>query len=309
MSIKQLWCEKYRPQKISEYVFHNEIHKSQIMHMISEKEVPNLLFSGVQGSGKTTLAKILIRELDVDDTVDLLTINGSEENGVDMIRDKIKNFSYGYSIGRFKIVFIDEADYLSANAQAILRGLIEEVSDSCRFILTCNYLNKIIPALRSRFQEYNFQAPDKADVVQYAATILMSEKIDFDVDDLLILINSAYPDIRKIVYKLQQFSHSGKLVLNMNETDSSDYKFKIIDVISSGDFKALRKLVCENVPKEEYEEVYRVLYDNLHKAPKFNDIAKYEKGIVTIANYLYRNTLIADTEINAAAMFIELGNI
>ena len=128
MSIKQLWCEKYRPQKISEYVFHNDIHKSQIMHMISEKEVPNLLFSGVQGSGKTTLAKILIRELDVDDTVDLLTINGSEENGVDMIRDKIKNFSYGYSIGRFKIVFIDEADYLSANAQAILRGLIEDVS-------------------------------------------------------------------------------------------------------------------------------------------------------------------------------------
>ena len=309
MSIKQLWCEKYRPKTIDEYVFHNETHKQHIMKMISEKEIPNLLLCGVQGSGKTTLAKILVNELEIDKDMDLLYINGSDENGIDTIRDKIKNFSYGYSLGKFKIVFIDEGDYLTPNSQSVLRALIEEVSDSCRFIITCNYINKIIPPIRSRFQDYTFKAPDKADVIEYAANILVSENIKFDIDLLLKLIDSAYPDIRKIVYKLQQYSHNGNLEAPSENNNDNDYRFKIIDVLEKGDIKSLRAVVCESVPKEEYEEVYRILYDNLHKVEKFKDTAKYERGIVTIANYLYRNTLIADQEINIAALFIELNMI
>lgn len=305
---RKLWVEKYRPTTIEEYIFHDKALESATAKMLADKSIPHLLLSGVQGSGKTTLSEILVNELDVDET-DVLVINASDENSVDVMRDKIKGFISTYAMGEFKVVRLEEADYITLNGQGVLRNMMDDYQDVARFILTCNYENKIIPALKSRCQQFRFKAGDKIDITEYAAGILMAEKVKFDIDTLDKFVLIGFPDIRKIINLLQQHtSELGELHLPTHD-EAGDYKFQLLDFIERDKWLDARLLVCANVVAEEWEDVYRFLYENLDKAPKFTNIDKWQSGIVLIADYLYKHGIVADPEINAAAMFIRLTQV
>jgi len=304
----KVWVEKYRPTTIDEYIFHDKTLEAAVKKMIADKSIPHLLLSGVQGSGKTTLSQILVNELGVDET-DVLVINASDENSVDVMRDKIKGFISTFAMGDFKVVRLEEADYISLSGQGVLRNMLDDYQEVARFILTCNYENKIIPPLKSRFQQFRFKAGDKIDITEYVAGILIAEKVKFDVDTLDKFVAIGYPDIRKIVNLLQQHtSETGKLHLPLQD-EAGDYKFKLLDFIERDKWLDARLLCCENVVAEEWEGIYRFLYENLEKAPKFNDKDKWESGIVIIADHLYKHGIVADPEINAAAMFIRLTQV
>lgn len=301
-----LWCEKYRPKTLNDYVFHDSTLKAAVEQMVKSKTIPHLLFSGTPGSGKTTLAQVLIHELNVD-PVDVLVLNSSDENSVDVMREKIKTFVSTFAMGDFKVVQLEEADYISPNGQAILRRLMEEYAESARFILTCNYEHKIIPAIKSRSQHFKFYKPDKTDITEFVATILLNEHIKFNIDLLDKYVTTGYPDIRKIINLVQQYSVDGKLIPPNIESSSGDYKFQLLELLETDQWDKIRTIICDNVSGEEWEELYRFLYENLGKSKKFKNKEKWENGIVIIADHLYRHTAIADPEINAAAMFIELG--
>lgn len=303
-----LWVEKYRPTNLDGYVFHDSNQKKAITTMLGEGGIPHLLLAGIQGSGKTTLALIIIKELEID-PVDLLTLNASDENSVDVMRDKIKAFISTYASGRFKIIHLEEADYLTKNAQAVLRRMMEEYSDTARFILTCNYTYKIIPAVRSRCQEFNFTQHNIDDVTELVALMLVQEKVTFDLDLLDKYIRVGYPDIRKIINLLQQNSKSGVLEKLQNADGSGEYKMKLLQYIENDDWVTARKVLCGSVAAEEWVDVYRFLYENLDKAKKFSDLSAWEGGILAIANHLAEHVSSADPEINAAAMFIKLNQL
>jgi replication factor C small subunit len=306
--MEKLWVEKYRPKVVGDVIFQDENMATKFKTLIKSGQIPNLLFSGVQGSGKTTLSRVLIRELKIDPS-DLLTINASDENSIDAMRDKIKGFAYTMPMGKFKVVQLEEFDYLTPNAQSVLRAIIEDTSAVTRFIATCNYENKIMPAIKSRFQQFNFKAPDQGAIFILMADILDKENIELDVDLLQDYVAATYPDIRKTINMLQQYSHNGKLQpIGGAGNTSADWKFKLIDLLKGTDFRAMRKLVCENCSREEYEDVFRFLYENISKSTKFKDPSKEEEAICIIADHLYRHSLVADPEINIASMFIALGN-
>jgi DNA polymerase III delta prime subunit len=308
MAVTKLWVEKYKPSSIDQYIFHSEDHKKQFLKMIKNRDIPNLLLSGAPGSGKSTLSNILVTALNIDDC-DLLRINASDENSIDVMREKISSFVSTYAIGgHFKIVQLEEADYLTLNAFAMLRGMMEDNSNNARFILTCNYENKIIPPVKSRLQHFHFKSPSLEETTIRCAEILATECVDFDLDVLDKYIASAYPDIRKIINLLQQHSLDNKLI-TPTTADSSDYNFKIIELLEKGDLRELRKVVCENVSREEYEGLYRFLYENIKRVPKFSDVDAFEGAIVQIASYLYKHGICADPEINFAALCIELGQL
>lgn len=311
--INRLWVEKYRPQTLDDYVWQDESQKSQILRFLKDGEIPHLLLKGIQGSGKTTLSKILVRELIDEDNqdIDVMLINASDENSVDTIRDKITNFAEGYSLGKFKIVQLEEMDYLTPNAQAVLRQVMEECSDTCRFIGTCNYDNKIIPALKSRMQEFNFKAPNKDQIMLFVANILAQEGVEITtqehIDILHRYIDVSYPDIRKLINLLQQNIVDGNLVPPSTDDKAGDYKFVILDLLQSNNFRQLRKTVCDQVGRDEFDDVYRFLYENIHLAPKFSKAEDQEAAIVIIGDYLNRHAIVGDPEINIAGMFIKLG--
>lgn len=305
-----LWEKKYQPHTIDEYIFHDKSHEASIMEMINNKTIPHILLSGVQGSGKSTIAFILIDAMELDE-MDVIVINASDENSVEIIRDKVKDFVSTAPMGLFKIVLLEEADYISTNGQAVLRRLMDEFSETARFIVTCNYVHKIIPAVQSRFTaKFQFKSSDRDDVAEYLAGILVAENVSFDLDTLDRYIDIGFPDVRSILGSLQQYSINGKLLPPIsNESSSNDYKFKLIDFIEQDNWVEARKLVCNNVGKEEYEDVYRFLYENISQSKKFKDSDKWDDAIVTISDHLYRHTSFSDPEINAAGMFIKLGQI
>ena len=208
--MKELWVEKYRPNTIDGYVFRDAHQKHQIEKWIKDGTIPHLLFSGSAGIGKTTLAKILFNQLEIN-YLDILEINASRENNVDTVRDKIINFIQMIPFGDFKVVLLDEADYLSPNAQAALRGVMEEYHHTSRFILTCNYPNRIIPALHSRCQGFHIEKVDITEFTARVATILVEENIDFDLDTLDTFVKATYPDLRKCINTVQMNSMDGKL--------------------------------------------------------------------------------------------------
>lgn len=306
--MRKLWVEEYRPKTLDSVIFQDESLKSKFGTYIKSREIPNLLFSGVQGSGKTTLSRVLVRELKID-PADIMTINCSDEM-IDALRDKVKSFAYSMPIGKFKVVQLEEFDYLSQNGQALLRAIIEDTSAVTRFIATCNYENKIIPAIKSRFQQFNFKAPDQEAVYVLMAEILEKEGVEFEFDILDAFVSATYPDIRKTINLLQQYSQGGKLqAMTGSGNSSADWKFKLIDLLKGTDYRAMRKLVCENCSREEYDDVFRFLYENISKSVKFKDPAKEEEAIVIIADHLYRHGICSDGEINIASLFITLGNI
>jgi DNA polymerase III delta prime subunit len=304
--MNNLWVEKYRPNTLDGYVFRDTNQRQQIENWIREKTIPHLLFSGHAGIGKTTLAKILLNLLDTND-LDVLEINASRVNSVDDVRNKITNFVQMIPFGDFKVVLLDEADYLSHNAQAALRGLLEEYHTTARFILTCNYPNKIIPALHSRCQGFHIEKVDSTEFTARVATILVEENIEFDLDTLDTYVKAKYPDLRKCINTVQMNSSTGKLI-SPNEVDAnlSDWRIQMVELFKQGKVSQARKLVCSQIRPEEVEEIFRWLYDNIEL---FGQDAQQEKAILIIKQGLADHTLVSDPEINLAATMVRLGHL
>lgn len=305
MSDNLPWVKKYSPTTFDEYIFQSPDRKEKFQSMIENQDIPNLLFSGTQGSGKSSLAFMLINHLELDE-MDVLTINASLENKVEVIRDKVHSFVQTFPFGPFKVVHLEEADYITPDGQGTLRRLMDEFQDTVRFVFTCNYEHKIIPALISRMHHYRFKSFDKNDVTEMVAKILVSEKVDFDLDTIDKYVAIAYPDLRKIINLLEQNTHNQQLHPPEESNEAGDYKLQLLELLEQDSWEQIRKLLCDNVSNEEWEDVYRFLYENIYRSKKFSDQQKWEEAIVTIAEHLYKHTIVADPEINAASMFIQL---
>jgi len=304
--MKDLWVEKYRPKTIDGYVFRDEYQRKQIATWIKDKSIPHLLLSGVAGIGKTTLAKILIHEIGIED-YDVLEINASRTNSVEDVRDKITNFVQMIPFGPFKVVLLDEADYLSPNAQAALRGVMEEYSQTARFILTCNYPNRIIPAIHSRCQGFHIERTDQTEYTARVATILVEENIEFDLDTLDLYVKVAYPDLRKCIQLVQQNSTEGKRESpNKGDAGGADWKFDMVDLFKAGKINEARKMLCGKLRAEEMEEVYRWLYDNLDI---FGEETKQNSAILIIKQGLVDHIICVDSEVNLAATLVKLARL
>jgi replication factor C small subunit len=304
--MKELWVEKYRPKTVDGYVFRDDHQRNQINTWIKDKSIPHLLLSGAAGIGKTTLAKVLINELGIED-YDVLEINASRTNSVEDVRDKITNFVSMIPFGPFKVVLLDEADYLSPNAQAALRGVMEEYHATSRFILTCNYPNRIIPALHSRCQGFHVERTDLTEFTARVATILVTEDIEFDLDTLDLYVKVAYPDLRKCINLVQQNVNDNTLAApNKGDAGEADWKFDMVELFNAGKITEARKLLCGKIRAEEMEEVYRWLYDNI---AIFGEDSKQDQAILIIKQGLVDHTLVADAEINLAAVLIKLARL
>lgn len=307
-TLQEMWVDKYRPAEVDSYVFHDHRLQQAVEKMLADKSIPQLIFAGVQGTGKTTLARILISAMDIDPS-DVMVINGSLERGIDIFRNKVENFAMSMAMGPYKIIHLEESDKLTPDAQNALKAFMEDVSGSVRFIFTCNHVNKIIPPIRSRCQEYFFTSGDQDDVAEYLIGILAAEKVKFSLDLLDEYIQVGFPDIRKITHLLQQNSFNGELKAPQVASGSGEYRNKLLEYIEKDQWTEARKVVCASVSYDEWENLFRYVYENINSAPKFKDPGKWDEAIITIADHLYKHTLVADPEINVAAMFIRLGQI
>ena len=304
--MKELWTEKYRPKTIKDYVFKDNDQKSQVQSWIKEGSIPHLLFSGSAGIGKTTLARVLCNELNIEE-YDILEINASRENNVDTVRDKIVNFVQMIPFGPFKVVLLDEADYLTPTAQAILRGVMETYSNHSRFILTCNYKNRIIPALHSRCQGFHVEKTDQTEFTARIATILVEENIDFDLDTLDTYVKATYPDLRKCINTVQQNINEKILSIPTTVEGISDYKIEMVELFKAGRIQDARKLLCAKARPEEVGDILRWLYDNLDLIAKEDDIK--DQAVIIIKQGLVDHLVCADSEINLAATLIKLARL
>lgn len=303
--VKQLWVEKYRPKTVNDVVLSSPLHAKKFAEYIKQGEIPNLLLYGGPGTGKTTISKALINDLGVHRN-DTMRINCSDEK-IDAVRDKVKAFAMTMPYGKFKVVQLEEFDNIGLDAQKLLRALIEECSSITRFIATCNYVHQLIPAIRSRFQEFSFNAPSYEQVLIRGADILMEENIDFDIDTLEKITALAYPDFRKVVQLLEASAIDGKLVLNTETEVANDWKLQLFDLIKTGDFQQARKIVCSSAGKDELIDIYRFLYLNIHKCESIK--ADLNQAYILLARYQYQHAFVADPELQIAALFIELSGL
>ena len=302
--MKELWTENYRPSSIDTYVFRDDKQKQQVSGWLGDGALPHLLFSGAPGTGKTTLAKVLLHELDVD-PMDILEINASNENNVDTIRNKITNFSSTMPFGDMKYVLLDEADYITPNGQAALRGVMEMYHTSCRFLLTCNYAQRIIPALHSRCQGFHIEKLDINEFTARIATICIQENVQLDGETLDTYVQATYPDLRKAINLVQQNVVEGILQKPQDgDSATSDWMLSAIDMFKSGDYKGARTLICSQARPEEYDDVYKFMYRNLDLWGTTD--LQQDQAVVIIRNGMAKSSLCADPEINLSATLIEL---
>ena len=303
---EKIWFQKHRPATLDGYVFVDDNQKTQVESWIAEKNIPHLLFSGAAGTGKTTLAMILINELDINPH-DIKEINASRNNSVEFIRDTIVSFVSTMPFGEFKVVLLDEADYLSPNAQAVLRGVMETYSTTARFILTCNYPHKVIPALHSRCQGFHIDKIDHTEFTARAAEVLITENIDIDLDVLDSYVKATYPDLRKCINLLQANSSTGTLVMTASSGAGSDFLIDAVEQFKAGDIRSARKTICSNILPTDVDGIIRWAYDNLelwHTTDEGQDIA-----IKMIRDTAARIPLISDPEIALSGMFVDLASI
>lgn len=305
--MKELWVEKYRPKTVDGYVFKDDTLKTQIEKWIKEKSIPHLLFSGNAGTGKTTLAKILLNEIGVEGT-DVLFANGSKEGRKIEWVDKLIGFCQTMPFGDYKVVVIDEADYMNKDSvQPALRNLMEEYSHSVRFILTCNYPHKIITPVKSRCQEVHIEKTDLNEFTARAATILVEENIDFDLDTLDTYVKGTYPDLRKCINNVQMNSLTGKLLVPDEVDGSADYRIEMVDLFKKGKINEARKLLCSQARPDEMEEIYRWMYDNINLFGK--DEHTQDSAILIIKQGLIDHVSVSDSEINLSATLIRLSRL
>ena len=292
MSSHGLWVEKYRPQDLSTYVG-NESLKTQVERFLDDGNVPHLLLYGKAGGGKTTLAKIIVNHVDCD----YLYINASDERNIDVVRDKLKTFASSIGFRSMKVVILDESDYMTPMAQAALRNLMETFSKHCRFILTCNYVEKIIDPIQSRCQTYKIVPPSKKQVALHAKNILEKENVSFDLDDLALVVTAGYPDMRKVINELQRMSINGKLNVDKDGMIHNEFKLQFLDAIRNGEsISTIRKMVADS-NFTDYTELYRLLYDEVESF----GVEKMPEIIADISKGSYQDVLVVDKEINFIA--------
>ena len=306
--MKELWVEKYRPNTMDGYVFVDSAQREQVQQWIRDGSIPHLMLSGSAGTGKTTLAKLLVNELEID-SYDVMYTNGSKEARKVEWVDKLINFCQTMPFGKFKVVIIDEADYMNPNSvQPALRNLMEDYSQTVRFILTCNYPHKIIAPLHSRCQGFHITKTDHTEFTARVATVLLEEKIQFDMDLLDTYVKATYPDLRKSLNLVQQNSQTGVLVQpGAGDRSARDWKLDCVDLFKKGRIRDARTLLCQSSTPEEADEIFRWMYDNLElwgQTPEQQD-----QAIVIIRNGLVSNNAVADVEINLSATLIELAGI
>lgn len=310
-----LWVEEYRPKEVSDFIFKNNKQQKMIEGWIKQGYLPgHMLFSGIQGTGKTTLAKMCFHNFLQDGHIskgDVLEINASNERNIETLRTKILGFCQTYSFGGgLKYILLDEADYLNKESvQPALRNTMEKYHDIARFVLTCNYPNKIIPALHSRLQQIDFADVDVESFFVRMASILTQENITFDEGTLAQYIEACYPDMRKCINTLQQHSHDGELEeFNAEEGSATpDYVLEANSLIKDGKINEARKLITSQATSEEYVGIYRWMYQNLDLWGADDELQG--QAIVLIAKYLRNDAVVADQEINLAACFVELANL
>ena len=305
--MKELWTEKYRPKTVDEYVFTDVAVKEQIEEWIKEGACPHLLLHGPAGTGKTTLAKVLVNQLGIDN-FDFLQVNASRDNGVDFLKTKIEGFVSTLPFGHLKIVLLDEADYLSPNAQGLLRGLMETYQAQARFILTCNLVHKIITPLKSRCSELHIHKTDPVEFTARAATVLVTEGVEFDLDTLDKYVKATYPDLRKCLNLLQPNCKENKL-LDPKEEDAGtqDWKLVVVDLFKQRKIKQARQVLCEQARPEEMEDVFRWMYDNLTLWSTTDE--GQDEAILIIRKGYVNHSLCGDPEINLSATITELAQI
>lgn len=306
--MKELWVEKHRPRTVDGYVFVDQAQRDQVQQWIRDGSIPHLMLSGAAGTGKTTLAKMLINELGVDE-YDVLYANGSKEARKIEWVDRLISFCQTMPFGQFKVVLIDEADYMNKESvQPALRNLMEDYSQTVRFILTCNYPHKIIAPIHSRCQGFHINKTDHTEFTARVATVLVSEAVEFDLDTLDSYVKATYPDLRKCLNLVQMNSSSGRLI-PPSETDRStgDWKLECVDLFKRGQIRQARHMICQNSTPEESEEIFRWMYDNLDLWG--NTPERQDQAIVIIRNGLVNHSSVADTEINLSATLIELAQI
>ena len=298
-----LWVERYRPVNLENYIG-NEHLKTKVSKYISTGDIPHLLLHGKAGTGKTTLAKLLVSNVDCDQ----MYVNASDENNVETVRNKIKMFASSVGFKDLKVIILDECDFLTPNAQAALRNLMETFSKHCRFILTCNYVERIIDPIQSRCQSFQIIPPSKKEVAIHTSKILNTEGVSFDNEQIVTMVNSSYPDIRRIINAVQRNIVDNQLIVDTESLVQNDYKLQVLEILQTQDkknaFKNLRQLLADSQIRD-YADLFRLLYD---------EIESYGKGhiaevILTIAKYELSDAQVVDKEINAMAMLIEILNI
>ena len=298
-----LWVERYRPVNLENYIG-NEHLKTKVSKYISTGDIPHLLLHGKAGTGKTTLAKLLVSNVDCDQ----MYVNASDENNVETVRNKIKMFASSVGFKDLKVIILDECDFLTPNAQAALRNLMETFSKHCRFILTCNYVERIIDPIQSRCQSFQIIPPSKKEVAMHVSKILNTESVSFENEQIVTMVNSSYPDIRRIINAIQRNIVDNQLIVDTESLVQNDYKLQVLEILQTQDkknaFKNLRQLLADSQIRD-YADLFRLLYD---------EIESYGKGhiaevILTIAKYELSDAQVVDKEINTMAMLIEILNI
>lgn len=298
MKDHSLLVEKYRSQNLDEYVGNEHIKKT-ISQYLGQNDIQNLIFYGPAGTGKTTLAKLIVKNLDCD----YLYINASDERGIETIRDKVSGFASAASFKSIKVVILDEADFLTIQAQASLRNVIETFSRTTRFILTCNYVERIIDPLQSRCQVLKVVPPSKQEVAYHLIDVIKKEGVGCSADDLKVIVNQYYPDIRKMLNTIQLSIQDNEVVIDKSILVSSNYMAQVLKELTQKkpNWREIRQIIA-NANVQDFEELYRYLYDNasIYAAGSEGMVAVY------INEYSYQSNFRIDKEINAMALIAKL---
>ena len=295
-----LWVEKYRPTSLENYIGNDHL-KSKVSVYLESGDIAHLLLFGRAGTGKTTLAKLLINNIECD----YLYINASDENSVDVVREKVKNFASTLGFKDMKVIILDECDYITPNAQAALRNLMETFSKNCRFVLTCNYVERIIDPIQSRCQSFQIIPPDRKQVAQHLANILNNENVQYDIKDIATIVNGGYPDVRRVINGAQRQVVNGNLVIDENTITQNDYKTKVLEIMKTQDkkssFQNIRQLIADS-KVTDFSDLFRLMFDTIDDWGQ----GHIAECILILSKYQQSDAIVVDKEINIMAMFVEL---